>query len=93
MGFNPALVDEGPFVRLTGMFLLCLTLVTFRIWQKKIEQMILGTVFLRLFIIIVLLVVGYTGNYPFLYLMTAVVAIGAAGTLWSVRNTNLVQYL
>ena len=44
MGFDPAMVDEGPFVRLTGMFLLCLTLITFRIWQKKIEEMVLGTV-------------------------------------------------
>ena len=93
IGFDPAMVDEGPFVQLTGMFLLCLTLVTFRIWQKKLEQMVLGTVMLRLFIIITLLVVGYAGNFPFLYVMTVVVAIGVAGTLWSVRKTNLVPYL
>jgi hypothetical protein len=35
MGFDPAMVDEGPFVQLTGMFLLCLTLITFRAYGKK----------------------------------------------------------
>ena len=93
MGFDPAMVDEGPFVRLTGMFLLCLTLVTFRIWQKKIAEMVLGTVMLRTFIIITLAVVGITGGFPFLFIMIGVVGIGVAGTLWSVRGVNLKQYL
>ena len=93
MGFAPAMVDEGPFVRLTGMFLLCLTLITFRIWQKKIAEMVLGTVMLRIFIIITLAVVGTTGGFPFLYVMIVVVAIGVAGTLWTVRAVNLKPYL
>ena len=93
MGFNPAMVDEGPFVRLTGMFLLCLTLVTFRIWQKKIAEMVLGTVVLRTFIIITLAVVGINGGFPFLFIMIGVVGIGVVGTLWSVRGVNLKQYL
>jgi len=93
MGFDPAMVDEGPFVRLTGMFLLCLTLVTFRIWQKKIAEMVLGTVVLRTFIIITLAVVGINGGFPFLFIMIGVVGIGVAGTLWSVRGVNLKQYL
>jgi len=93
MGFDPAMVDEGPFVRLTGMFLLCLTLVTFRIWQKKIAEMVLGTVVLRTFIIITLAVVGINGGFPFLFIMIGVVGIGVVGTLWSVRGVNLKQYL
>ena len=93
MGFDPAMVDAGPFVRLTGMFLLCLTLVTFRIWQKKIEEMILGTVLLRLFIIAVLLIVGIVEGYPFLFIMVGVVGVGVAGTMWTLRNTSLKQYL
>ena len=93
MGFAPTMVDEGPFVRLTGMFLLCLTLVTFRIWQKRIAEMVLGTVMLRIFIIITLAVVGTTGGFPFLYVMIVVVAIGVAGTLWTVRAVDLKQYL
>ena len=93
IGFDPSLVDQSPFIRLTGMFLLCLTLVTFRIWQKQIEEMVLGTVVLRLFIIAVLLVVGFTQGFPFLYFMSVVVGIGVAGTLWSVRRLELKQYL
>lgn len=93
IGFDPAMVDAAPFVRLTGMFLLCLTLITFRIWQKKIEEMVLGTVMLRLFIIAVLLTVGIRQGFPFLIFMVGVVGIGVAGTLWSVRNINLKQYL
>ena len=93
MGFDPAMVDAGPFVRLTGMFLLCLTLVTFRIWQKRIEEMVLGTVLLRLFIIAVLLTVGIVEGFPFLFIMVGVVAVGVAGTMWTLRNTNLKQYL
>jgi hypothetical protein len=93
IGFDPAMVDEGPFVRLTGMFLLSLTLITFRIWQKKIEEMVLGTVFLRTFIIITLFLVGYYGGFPFLYFMIGVVGLGVIGTLWSLRNVNLKQYL
>ena len=93
MGFDPVMVDEGPFVRLTGMFLLCLTMITFRIWQKKTEEMVLGTVFLRVFIIITLFIVGYLGNFPFLYIMILVVGVGVAGTLWTLRNVNLRQYL
>ncbi len=93
MGFDPAMVDEGPFVRLTGMFLLCLTLITFRIWQKKIEEMVLGTVVLRTFIILTLLIVGIIGDFPFLFIMIGVVGLGVAGTLWSLRGVNLKQYL
>ncbi|HEY7461689.1 MAG TPA: hypothetical protein VIC59_07435 [Gemmatimonadota bacterium] len=93
IGFDPSMVDEGPFVQLTGMFLLCLTLVTFRIWQKKIEPMVLGTVILRLFIIITLVIVGMTGGFPFLFVMAAVVGVGVVGTLWSLRHVRLLQYL
>ena len=93
IGFDPAMVDEGPFVQMTGMFLLCLTMVTFRVWQKKIEEMVLGTVLLRLFIIITLLVVGISGNFPFLFIMTGVVSIGVIGTLWSLRGVELKKYI
>lgn len=64
IGFDPAMADEGPFVRLTGLFLLGLTMITFRIWQKKTEEMVLGTVFLRLFIIATLMIVGISGGFP-----------------------------
>ena len=55
MGFDPDMAVEGPFVQLTGMFLLSLTLITFRIWQKKTAEMVLGTVVVRIFIITSLL--------------------------------------
>ncbi|MBI4006253.1 MAG: hypothetical protein HY356_06255 [Gammaproteobacteria bacterium] len=93
IGFDAAMADEGPFVHLTGMFLLCLTLITFRIWQKKIEEMVLGTVIIRTFIIIVLFVVGIIGGFPFLYFMMGVVGIGVTGTLWSLREVRLLDYL
>src|SRR3989304_3476476 len=69
MGFDPSMVDEGPFVRLTGMFLLCLTLITFRIWQKKIEELVLGPVCLRLFIIAFLLAMVIMEGFRFLLIM------------------------
>jgi hypothetical protein len=93
MGFDAGMVDDGPFVRLTGMFLLCLTLITFRIWQKKIEEMVLGTVIIRIFIILVLLIVGITGGFPFLFIMICVVGVGVIGTLWSLRDVRLLDYL
>jgi len=93
MGFDPSMVDEGPFVQLTGMFLLCLTLITFRIWQRKIESMVLGTVLIRLFIIITLLAVGITGEFPFLFIMAGVVGIGVVGTIWSLRQVKILRYL
>ena len=93
MGFDPSMVDEGPFVRLTGMFLLCLTLITFRIWQKKIESMVVGTVIIRLFIIITLLTIGITGGFPFLFIMAGVVGIGVVGTLWTLRKVGILRYL
>jgi len=87
------MVDEGPFVRLTGMFLLCLTLITFRIWQRKIEPMVLGTVIIRLFIVITLLVMGITGGFPFLFTMVSVVGLGVVGTLWTLRKEDVLKYL
>jgi len=87
------MVDEGPFVRLTGMFLLCLTLITFRIWQRKIEPMVLGTVIIRLFIVITLLVMGITGGFPFLFTMVGVVGLGVVGTLWTLRKEDVLKYL
>ena len=93
IGFDPSMVDEGPFVRLTGMFLLCLTLITFRIWQKKIEEMVLGTVLIRLFIIITLLAVGITGGFPFLFIVAGIVGVGVLGTVWSLRKVDLRPYL
>jgi len=93
MGFNPAMVDEGPFVRLTGMFLLCLTMITFRIWQKKNSEMVVGTVILRTFIIIILMTVGITGGFPFLYIMVGVVGFGVIGTLRAVGKENFLRYL
>lgn len=93
MGFDPSMVDEGPFVRLTGMFLLGLTLITFRVWQKKTEEMVLGTVILRTFFIITLLVVGITGGFPFLFIMIGVVGFGVIGTLWTLGRGNILRYL
>jgi len=93
MGFDPSLVDAAPFVRLTGMFLLCLTLVTFRIWQKRIEVMVVGTVMIRIFNILTLGIVGATGGFPFLFIVIAVVGIGVIGTLWSLRRVGILRYL
>ena len=93
IGFRASLVDEAPFVRLTGMFLLCLTLITFRIWQKRIEEMVLGTVLVRLFIIITLLAVGIAGGFPFLFIVVGIVGVGVLGTVWSLRKVNLRPYL
>ena len=93
MGFDPAMVDAGPFVQLTGMFLLSLTLITFRVWQKKTEEMVLGTVIVRLFIILTLAILGITGGFPFLFIMIAVVSVGILGTLWSLRGLNLKPFL
>ena len=93
MGFDPAMVDAAPFVQLSGMFLLCLTLITFRIWQKKTEEMVLGTVFVRIFIIITLAILYITGDFPFLLIMIPVVGLGVIGTLWSLRGLNLKQFL
>jgi len=93
MGFDPSMVDEGPFVRLTGMFLLCLTMITFRIWQKKTDEMVVGTVILRIFIIITLLTVGITEGFPFLFIMVGIVGLGVIGTLWAVGKENFLRYL
>lgn len=93
MGFDPVMVDEGPFVRLTGMFLVCLTLITFRVWQKKTAEMIVGTVILRVFIIITLLIVGITGGFPFLYIMIGIVGFGVIGTLFTLGKENFLHYL
>lgn len=93
MGFDTAMVDEGPFVRLTGMFLLGLTLITFRVWQKKTEEMVLGTVILRTFFIITLLIVAISGGFPFLYIMVGIVGFGVIGTLWTLGRGNILRYL
>ena len=93
MCFDPAMVDAGPFVRLTGMFLLCLTMITFRIWQKKTAEMVVGTVILRTFIIITLFLVGITGGFPFLFIMIGIVGIGVIGTLLAIGKENFLRYL
>jgi hypothetical protein len=94
IGFDASMVDQAPFVRLTGMFLLCLTLITFRIWQKKIEEMVLGTVIIRLFIIVTVLTVGIARGFPFLFIVVAgIVGVGVLGTLWSLRKVELLRYL
>ena len=93
MGFDPNMASEGPFVQLTGMFLLSLSLITFRIWQKKTEEMVLGTILVRLFIILTLAILALSGDFPFLYTMIVIVGIGVVGTLLSLRGTNIKQYL
>jgi len=93
IGFDASMVDQAPFVRLTGMFLLCLTLITFRIWQKKIEEMVLGTVIIRLFIVVTALTVGIAGGFPFLFIVAGIVGVGVLGTLWSLRKVELLHYL
>ena len=60
---------------------------------KKIEEMVLGTMILRIFIIIYLFIIGYSGNFPFLFFMILVVGLGITGTLWSLRDCNLKIYL
>ena len=60
---------------------------------KKIEEMVLGTMILRIFIIIYLFIIGYSGNFPFLFFMILVVGLGITGTLWSLRDSNLKIYL
>jgi len=40
-----------------------------------------------------LLVVGLTEGFPFLFIMIGVVGFGVIGTLWSLRNIKLLDYL
>lgn len=93
LGLDPAMGDAGLFVRLTGMFLLCLTLITFRIWQKKVEEMVVGTVVVRLFIIITFLLIAITEGYLFLYFIIIIVGIGVIGTILALGRENFFRYL
>jgi hypothetical protein len=55
--------------------------------------MVLGTVILRLFIIVTVLTVGITGGFPFLFIVAGIVGSGVLGTLWSLRSVNLLHYM
>lgn len=90
---DPAMNDQGPFVMMTGLFLLCLTLVTFRVWQKRLEQMVIGTIILRIFIIATLGFVFASGGYFFLLPAIAVVGFGVLGTMWSLKGVNIKPYI
>jgi hypothetical protein len=87
------MVSQAPFVRLTGMFLLGLTMITLRVFQKKTEEMVMGTVVLRTFFIVTMLVMAITGGFPFLYIMIGVVGFGVIGTLWTLGKGNILRHL
>ncbi len=83
LGFAPT---EEVWVRLTGGLLLALALTTFSIWRRRVAEMIVPTVHVRLGLIAVLVVLGALGYPPFLFLMALIVAVGVAGTLASLRK-------
>jgi len=40
-----------------------------------------------------LVTVGITGGFPFLFIMAGIVGVGVLGTLWSLRQVKIVDYL
>ena len=83
LGFE---TTREPWVRVAATLLIALSFITFTIYRKRIAEMILPTIFVRLWIAAVLLLLGLAGYPPFLFVMAGVVLIGVVGTLLSLRS-------
>ncbi len=84
LGFE---TTREPWVRVAAALLVALSFITFTIHRKRIAEMIVPTVFVRLWIAAVLLLLGSAGYPPFLFVMAGIVLIGVVGTLLSLRLT------
>jgi hypothetical membrane protein len=84
LGFE---TTREPWVRLAAALLLALAFITFTIYRKRVAEMIVPTVFVRLGLAAVLVGLGLAGYPPFLFVMAGIVLIGVVGTLLSLRST------
>lgn len=85
LGFNPT---GEVWVRLTGGLLVALGGITFSIYRLRIREMIMPSVYVRLGIGVILLLLGLAGYPPFLFAMAAIVLVGVAGTVVSHRKAT-----
>jgi hypothetical protein len=69
-----------PWVCASGMFLIALSYLTFMIFYKKISEMVIHVIIIRIWIVIVLLTLGFIGYPPFLFILAGIVLIGVIGT-------------
>lgn len=77
LGFELA---AGPWVRLAGMFLLSLSMISFGIYREKAIALVPYSIAVRAFIAMVLLSLAIAGHPSFLYVMALIVGIGVAGS-------------
>ncbi len=85
LGFAPT---TGPWVRLSGMFLLVLSYFTFIIYHKNIVALLPHTIIARTGISIVLIALGIAGQPPFLFVIALIVLVGVIGSLLSYIREN-----
>ena len=83
LGFSPT---GEPWVRLVGALLLALSGITLTINRKRISEMIVPSVFIRSWLILVLLALGIAGYPRFFFVMAAIVLIGVVGTALALRG-------
>lgn len=80
LGFDPT---PGPWVRLVGMLLLSLSVVSYGIYREKVANLVPYSIGVRAFIMVVLLALAIVGHPPFLYVMCAIVGLGVAGSIYT----------
>jgi hypothetical protein len=77
LGFAPT---EEPWVRIAGMFLLGLTIISFGTFRSPTAGSIRGSIIVRIWFIVVLVALAAAG-YPWsLYLIATIVLIGVIGS-------------
>lgn len=75
-----------PWVRIAAALLVGLSFLTFTIYRRRVAEMIVPTMFVRLWIAGVLIVLGFSGYPAFLFVMAGAVLVGVVGTLASLRS-------
>lgn len=78
---------EGPWVRMVGMLLLGFCAFSWVLFRVRVgtAPFVRASMAIRFFFFCVLATLGLAGHPPFLLVMSAIVLVGVAGSLWAYR--------
>jgi thiol:disulfide interchange protein len=83
LGFPPT---DPLWVRLTGMFLLAFSYLSFLIHRQQSEVFLRASILIRAVFALIVVSLSLAGNPPFLWVMAALITLGVSGSWWGYRK-------
>ncbi len=77
LGFR---ATEEPWIRLAGILFIVIGLTAFTVYRKRIKEMLLPSIGVRVLVVLILIILDLISNSIFLYVLAGIILIGVVGS-------------